>query len=141
MPAFEKKPSIIEAVRVFEKTIIPAAQTHHDHDLTAEPGDWIVKGIKGELYPVKDDIFRELHRPVGMEGAKEMLKTFENPTVENIDEPVILAHPMRDKFNDEAIDVDFEVAYPDAVDAVMKELGSTNLLVNGSYMLHPDVLE
>lgn len=25
--------------------------------LIASPGDWIVKGIKGEFYPVKPDIF------------------------------------------------------------------------------------
>lgn len=26
-------------------------------DMTAEPGDWIIKGVKGELYPCKPDIF------------------------------------------------------------------------------------
>lgn len=25
--------------------------------LTAEPGDWIVRGAEGEIYPVKGDIF------------------------------------------------------------------------------------
>lgn len=29
--------------------------------MTASPGDWIVKGIKGEFYPVKPDIFDKLH--------------------------------------------------------------------------------
>lgn len=24
----------------------------------ASPGDWIIRGVKGELYPVKDDIFQ-----------------------------------------------------------------------------------
>jgi len=26
-------------------------------DMYAHPGDWIVRGVKGELYPVRDDIF------------------------------------------------------------------------------------
>ncbi|NHT75922.1 hypothetical protein G8E10_09545 [Rhizobiaceae bacterium CRRU44] len=26
-------------------------------DLTAGPGDWIVRGAEGEIYPVKGDIF------------------------------------------------------------------------------------
>ncbi len=25
------------------------------------PGDWIITGIKGEMYPIKDDIFRETY--------------------------------------------------------------------------------
>lgn len=27
-------------------------------DMVAEPGDWIIRGIKGEFYPCKDDVFR-----------------------------------------------------------------------------------
>lgn len=30
-------------------------------DMRCEPGNWIVRGVKGELYPVKDEIFHELH--------------------------------------------------------------------------------
>lgn len=30
----------------------------------ASMGDWIVKGVKGEFYPVKDDIFRASYDPV-----------------------------------------------------------------------------
>ncbi len=26
-------------------------------DMTAMPGDWIIKGVKGEFYPCKPDIF------------------------------------------------------------------------------------
>ena len=26
-------------------------------DMTASEGDWVVKGLKGEFYPVKPDIF------------------------------------------------------------------------------------
>lgn len=30
----------------------------------AEPGDWIIRGIKGELYPCKSDIFEATYEPV-----------------------------------------------------------------------------
>jgi len=32
--------------------------------LTAEPGDWIIRGVKGELYPCKSDIFAATYDPV-----------------------------------------------------------------------------
>lgn len=28
------------------------------------PGDWIIKGVKGEFYPVKDEIFRQTYEAV-----------------------------------------------------------------------------
>ena len=30
----------------------------------AQPGDWIVKGVKGEFYPIKDDIFEQTYELV-----------------------------------------------------------------------------
>jgi hypothetical protein len=32
--------------------------------MEASPGDWIIRGIKGEHYPCKDDIFRMTYEPV-----------------------------------------------------------------------------
>ena len=32
--------------------------------MTAGENDWIIKGVKGELYPVKADIFEETYEPV-----------------------------------------------------------------------------
>ena len=32
--------------------------------MTASPGDWIIRGVKGELYPCKDDIFKATYDPV-----------------------------------------------------------------------------
>lgn len=29
--------------------------------MACNPGDWIIQGIQGELYPCKDDIFRETY--------------------------------------------------------------------------------
>lgn len=32
--------------------------------MRANEGDWIIQGIKGELYPCKDEIFRETYEAV-----------------------------------------------------------------------------
>ena len=33
--------------------------------MVAKESDWIVKGVQGELYPVKDEIFRKTYEEVG----------------------------------------------------------------------------
>jgi len=33
-------------------------------EMTAQKGDWIIKGIKGEFYPCKDDIFKATYEKV-----------------------------------------------------------------------------
>lgn len=35
-----------------------------DGTMSAYKGDWIVKGVKGEVYPMKDSIFKETHEEV-----------------------------------------------------------------------------
>lgn len=37
--------------------------------MRAEVGDWIIKGVKGEFYPCKPDIFEQTYEPV--EGGEE----------------------------------------------------------------------
>lgn len=37
--------------------------------MLADPGDWIIKGIQGEFYPCKDEIFRATYEPVSDESA------------------------------------------------------------------------
>lgn len=34
-------------------------------DMEAMPGDWIIRGVKGELYPCKPDIFEATYDPAG----------------------------------------------------------------------------
>lgn len=34
--------------------------------MTAQPGDWIIKGVKGEFYPCKPDIFAATYEPAAM---------------------------------------------------------------------------
>lgn len=85
MPMFRKKPVVVEAVRFTDQPSeidgpepqwYSAAHTIDRGDvgsvtyadgtlrictlegeMTASPGDWIVRGIKGEIYPCKPDIF------------------------------------------------------------------------------------
>lgn len=33
-------------------------------EMTASLGDWIIRGVKGELYPCKPDIFEATYEPV-----------------------------------------------------------------------------
>lgn len=32
--------------------------------MTAQPGDWIIRGVKGEFHPCRADIFTETYEPV-----------------------------------------------------------------------------
>lgn len=33
-------------------------------EMNARPGDWVIRGIKGEFYPCKPDIFEATYEPV-----------------------------------------------------------------------------
>ena len=82
---FRKKPVIIEAIqwtgnnrnleaiRQFMKPNYPARGTETrpdcliihtlEGDHRADIGDWIIRGIKGEFYPCKPDIFEQTYEP------------------------------------------------------------------------------
>lgn len=76
---FRKKPVVIEAVQ-YDGTKLAIAEImrlgngimlYPDHlviktlegDHRADTGDWIIKGVKGELYPCKPDIFAQTYEP------------------------------------------------------------------------------
>jgi len=81
MPKFRKKPVIIEAVQFTGQNIdeiyaldgwspiTPPKITNDgtlkiatlEGEMTAQKGDWIIRGVKGELYPCKPDIFEETY--------------------------------------------------------------------------------
>ena len=52
----------IGTITVNEKTalVIPTLEGNH----SASDGDWIIKGIAGEIYPCKPDIFEATYEPV-----------------------------------------------------------------------------
>ena len=76
MPKFRKRPIVIEAEQWFpgieikgvKKSLVWAGRKGTietlEGNLIVEPGDWIITGIKGERYPVKDDIFQETYDAV-----------------------------------------------------------------------------
>lgn len=81
MSKYRKKPVVIEAVQ-FDKNRpmnewpdgicmyagCPASTCVHVHTLEGPlivtDGDWIIKGIKGEFYPCKPDIFEQLYEKI-----------------------------------------------------------------------------
>jgi hypothetical protein len=89
MPKFRKKPVVIEAVQytgrsgkvddlyAFSKWMVDRQGNTNCHyrgetliiptlegAMEASPGDWIICGVKGELYPCKPDIFEATYDPV-----------------------------------------------------------------------------
>jgi len=81
MSRYRKKPVVIEAVQWTGSNLQDVAaigggseygQDFLGDDLTiktlegemrASPGDWIIRGVKGELYPCKPDIFEATYEP------------------------------------------------------------------------------
>ncbi len=81
MKKFRKKPVIVEAVqwtgydkekidkfvgKELDYTASDTGLVIHtlEGDMTAYCFDWIIKGIKGEFYPCKPDIFEETYEEV-----------------------------------------------------------------------------
>ena len=70
LPFSELPMWIVDALR--EETVVPRGDDRDyavwdiktlEGTMTAEPGDWIIKGVQGELYPCKPDIFRATYEP------------------------------------------------------------------------------
>jgi hypothetical protein len=85
VPKFRKKPVVIEAWQVGSDVPKPSWLKFAQPDgmgwqfgnaddyaiivtlegqMRAERRDWIIQGVKGELYPCKPDIFEQTHEPV-----------------------------------------------------------------------------
>jgi hypothetical protein len=74
---FRKKPIIIDAEQFRFNEELPVgacAQAHngfssiHVHTLEGtsydlQDGDWVIRGVHGEYYPCKPDIFKETYEP------------------------------------------------------------------------------
>lgn len=78
---YRKKPVIIEAIQ-WDGTVERANEIFEwsqrsidwhsgeimviktlEGEMTAQVGDWIIRGVANELYPCKDAIFRETYEP------------------------------------------------------------------------------
>ena len=83
---FRKKPVVIEAVQWTGRNVEeigkflkgPVMGRGNDStisictlegEMIAQPGDWIIKGVKGEFYPCKPDIFAATYEPVDDDSA------------------------------------------------------------------------
>lgn len=83
MPKYRKKPVVIEAVQITDAMFdMPHPNPEHIPGVRYDPtlrrvyivtkegtmqgdlGDWIIRGIQGELYPCKPDIFEQTYEPV-----------------------------------------------------------------------------
>ena len=80
---FRKKPVTVLAWRIpkeFDADDIPSwARSHvivsdlddairintREGSIYGQPGDWLIQGVRGEVYPCGDEIFRETYEPVG----------------------------------------------------------------------------
>ncbi len=65
---FRKKPVVITAERIWQREAIITLEGV----MTAEPGDWIITGVRGEQYPCKDEIFRMTYEPIDLEGINAL---------------------------------------------------------------------
>jgi hypothetical protein len=77
MPRFKKKPLMIEAIQFsgnfeeIERFVGGDAEFRNgelliatlEGPLHASPNDWIIKGVTGEFYPCKPDIFAATYEP------------------------------------------------------------------------------
>lgn len=76
---FRKKPVVIEAEQVTAENLTPMTSLgakYHSHPmvgvevqtlegwLQVKLGDWIIRGVKGEFYPCKPDIFEATYEPM-----------------------------------------------------------------------------
>ena len=84
MSKFRKKPVVIEAVQwtgdpecfvgsVFKGAFVGGPLRRIDRalpiltlegEMLANVGDWIIRGVKGEFYPCKPDIFEATYEPI-----------------------------------------------------------------------------
>lgn len=75
---WRKKPVVIEAIQYtgtnyaelkdFCPSLEPSRVNPYiptlEGDMTVSASDWVIKGVQGEFYPIKDSIFRETYESV-----------------------------------------------------------------------------
>jgi hypothetical protein len=82
MVKYRKKPVVIDAVRIIGKMEIDTLEG----TMTGNPGDWLITGVNGELYPCKDDIFQKTYELVDVSIDESIRKAeeFANKQMERI---------------------------------------------------------
>ena len=85
MAKYRKKPVVVEAIQLEDLEVYTLMSIQHlvglgkdifevkgdgliiktlEGDMRASIGDWIIKGVQGELYPCKPDIFEKTYEKV-----------------------------------------------------------------------------
>lgn len=64
---YKKKPVIVEAHQIDTEMIIHTLEG----DMRASVGDYIIKGVNGEQYPCKPDIFEKTYEPIEADTGGE----------------------------------------------------------------------
>lgn len=59
---YAKKPVIVEAYQTDKELYIETLEGL----MKADEGDWIIRGVKGEVYPCKPDVFKLTYEKVDM---------------------------------------------------------------------------
>ena len=59
---FEKRELVWQASE--ERGVTDVVIRTLEGDMSVSPGDWIIRGIQGELYPCKPNIFTQTYEPV-----------------------------------------------------------------------------
>lgn len=67
MPLYRKKPVVVEAVQLTERIEIPTLEGV----MIGNPGDWLIVGTSGELYPCKPDVFEAVYEPADAPLAQD----------------------------------------------------------------------
>ena len=62
---YRKKPVVVQAYRLKKRLEVRTLEGV----MTGEPGDWLIRGVKGECYPCRDDIFRATYEACGEDEA------------------------------------------------------------------------
>ncbi len=92
---YTKKPVTIEAFQYGHTRVLPEwmmenpiVRYHPDRieiktlegTMVASKGDWIIKGVKGEIYPCKPDIFEATYAPEGTDLTDELAEVLKIAT-------------------------------------------------------------
>jgi hypothetical protein len=81
MPKYRKKPVVVEAVQFtgdnvqeighfagFNARVVGREKRLQistlEGPLTVSPGDYVIRGVSGEFYPCKPDVFEQTYEPV-----------------------------------------------------------------------------
>lgn len=63
MSYFTKLPIEISAVRLIEQIVIKT----REGEMVGNPGDWLITGVEGEIYPCNHEIFKKTYTPSGVD--------------------------------------------------------------------------